>query len=269
MDHALNRRCKFHKGAKCGKARNLAFNSIAGLEAFKQGVQLFGAFALNDGAVRNHNVSATVFNPYNQKLHAAAHKCGGVFCGGNANLAAGAEGRLAKHLNSVATLAYGGYAAINRNSRIAGFFKRGNTAAAHGAGKANFLRRNAGNPRFEAIAGLNAFIALSVKNVLAVNDAVNLDAHVHKNTVAGNGNYSSGHFLSGLQAAGCGFVGRQHGGKILSAFLRHGGCDLVLGHSFPAPYKLGLLLKSAILRHPHEENNCLFEACFWGRAFGA
>ena len=159
-----------------------------------------GAFALNDGAVRNHNVSATVFNPYNQKLHAAAHKCGGVFCGGNANLAAGAEGRLAKHLNSVATLAHGGYAAINRNSRIAGFFKRGNTAAAHGAGKANLLRGNTSNPRFEAVAGLNAFIALGIKNVFAVNDAVNLYAHVHKNAVASNGNYSSGHFLAGLQA---------------------------------------------------------------------
>ncbi|HZF59995.1 MAG TPA: hypothetical protein VEZ52_00075, partial [Desulfovibrio sp.] len=50
--------------------------------------------------------------------------------------------------------------------------------------------------------------------------------------------------------------------KILSAFLRHGGCELILGHSFPAPYKLGLLLKSAILRHPHKENNCLFSHDF-------
>ena len=200
MDHAFNRRSKFHECAKSGKTRDLAFNHIAGLEAFKQGVELFGTFALNNGAVRDHNISAAIFNADNQKRHAAAHNLGGVFRRGNAKLAAGAECLLAKHVNRVAALAHCGYAAVNRHCRIAGFFKRGNAAAAHGAGKANLLRGNASNPRFEAVAGLNAFIALGIKNVFAVNDAVNLYAHVHKNAVASDGDYSSGHFLAGLQA---------------------------------------------------------------------
>ena len=182
------------------ETRDLAFNHVAGLEAFKQGIKLFGAFALNNGAVRNHNISAAVFNADNQKRHAAAHNLGGVFRRGNAKLAARAEGLFAKHVNRIAALAHCGYAAVNRHCRIAGFFKRGNAAAAHGAGKANLLRGNTSNPRFEAVAGLNAFIALGIKNVFAVNDAVNLYAHVHKNAVASNGDYSSGHFLAGLQA---------------------------------------------------------------------
>ena len=215
-------------------------NGVAFLEGFQQVVQIFLALAFQQRTPRNHDVPAPVFNPDDQELHAAPHQGVGV-ARGSVHLAAGTESRLAQHFHRVTALTNGGHPAVHRQGGVAGLFQRGHPAAAHGAGQADFLRGDSNDPGFHAVARSRAFLALGIQNVLALHDAVHLDAHIHKDAVAGDGNDGAADLLARLQTAGRSAVRRQHGGEIFSGFFLRGAFYFFLSH-ISCSSKLGILL---------------------------
>ena len=77
-------------------------------------------------------------------------------------------------------------------------------------------------------------LAFVIEDVLAVHDTIQLDAHIHKDRVTGDGDDGARHFLTRLQAHSAGFLGREHGGEVFAAFFE-GGQILFVSHGIFAP----------------------------------
>ena len=234
MDHAFHTGGQFHEGTKGGQTGDAAFHGIAHIEGSQDLFQVFLTFAIQQGAAGNHDVAAAVFHTDDEELHGAAHQSFGVSHAHAVHLAAGTEGILAHHADSVTALAGTGHAAIHGHTGVAGVFQGGHTGATHGAGQTDLTSGGTHNIDFDAVTGGNAFVAFGIEDVLAVHDTIQLDAHIHKDRVTGDGDDGARHFLTRLQAHSAGFLGREHGGEVFAAFFE-GGQILFVSHGIFAP----------------------------------
>ena len=80
------------------------------------------------------------------------------------------------------------------------------------------MRIDPHNPHLDAVAGGNHFLAVGIQNVLVVHDAVHLDAHIHEDGVARNGDDLARYLLPGLKTGGRSFLRGKKGGEIFLVF---------------------------------------------------
>ena len=234
MDHAFHAGGQFHEGTKGGQTGDAAFHGIAHIEGGQDLFQIFLTLTIQQGTAGDHDVAAAVFHTDDEELHGTAHQGFGVGHAHAVHLAAGTEGVLAHHTDSVAALAGTGHAAVHGHTGVAGVFQGSHACATHGAGQTDLTSGGTHDIDFDAVTRGNAFVAVGIEDVLAVHDAIQLDAHIHKDRVAGDGDDGARHFLARLQAHSAGFLGREHGGEVFAAFFE-GGQILFVSHGIFAP----------------------------------
>ena len=162
----------------------------------------------------HNDVAAAALNTGNNELHRGANEAFGI---AGSHLAAGAECGLAEHFDMVAALAGLDDAAVNRHAAFLGLLNGSHACAAHGAGEHDFVGIGTGNVGFDRVANSEIDGAIAVHPVLAVHDAVDFGADVHKDAVISQIDDLACHFLAylGTNLGVLLLAGLKHCGKIL------------------------------------------------------